>query len=623
MAAKVFVPNHEQEAALSSKAKKVLLGARAGGGKTSLLIEQAVRAAHSKILYVTFGKANKEDAATRFPSNVTTKTGHGLAWEVGGQFKRTGKQDDLYPSQLAKAYNIPMAFARHLYDTLHSFMVSADSEILVSHVPSMITGDNRLKAVEWAKHAWADLLRLRQWSRGCGETQDARAEFLDTTVLRMPHDGYLKLWALSQPDLSHRYDMILLDEYQDTNPVFAQVIMSQSCPVRLAGDQYQAIFGFRGAYSTFDPAQFDEVYTISQSHRFGAGIADLATMLLRHFAGEQEPVRSARSDLVTQYTVDKTKPYAIIGRTNAKLFASAVNLLGKHRLYFVGGVDEYPFDKLVEVHHLRVNSGVQLRDPLISAFKSFQQLETYANDTDDKEVHALISVAKQYGDQLPSLVSQIKAACVSDIADAHVALCTAHRSKGLEFPQVVLLDDFTNLITDSGAPLRLDTPELRQELHLLYVGLTRAMERIQLNEQIQAVLRYVETLGLAGEEGLTGLKGTEQVGGLSLVMSPEQEAKAFADAIAVGGQATMAGLVGDDAALLFEGDELESRIELAILRQGALTAEAVAMVVGLPVDVAADAVASMVRMGRLSGVLFSCCPAITQRLLSHLHQEVA
>lgn len=64
---------------------------------------------------------------------------------------------------------------------------------------------------------------------------------------------------------------------------------------------------------------------------------------------------------------------------------------------------------------------------------ALQDLEAYANDTDDKEIHALISVAKQYGDQIPSLVQRIKDACVSDINDATVILCTAHRSKGLGF----------------------------------------------------------------------------------------------------------------------------------------------------------------------------------------------
>ncbi|MGO3561420.1 UvrD-helicase domain-containing protein [Pseudomonas helleri] len=623
MAAIAFTPNTEQAVALASTAHRLLVRAKAGTGKTALLIEHARRNSHLRLLYVTFGKANQEDAAARFPQNVTTKTSHGLAWEFGGQFKKTGKQGDLFPSQLAKAYNIPMAFARHLREILHNFMVSADSEILPAHVPSMIGDADKPKAVEWAVLVWSDLLRLRQWSRGCGESQAERAEFLDTTPLRMPHDGYLKLWAMTNPELHHRYDAILLDEYQDTNPVFAAVILRQSCPVRLAGDDFQSIFGFRGAYNAFDPAQFDEVVTISESHRFGPAIAKLATMLLTEFTGEQQPVRSSRADLATRFEVDRTQPYAIIGRTNARLFASAVALLGTKRLHFVGGVDEYPFDKLVEVHHLRANTGAQLRDPLISAFASFSQLEAYAQDTDDKEIHSLISVAKQYGDQIPSLVSQIKAACVSKIEDADVALLTAHRSKGLEFPQLVLLSDFHNLITDGGLPLALDTPELRQELHLLYVALTRAKSAIELNEQILAIVRYCETAGRVSTEALAASNSTVQGGGAALVVAGEPEGDFAAAEYGVGAFANVAELVGADAALLFDGDELESRIELAILRQGLLTAAGLADALGGSVGEVADAVATMVRCGRLSAVLFLDCEAVTQRLVTNIQLDAA
>lgn len=623
MAAVAFTPNTEQAVALASKARRLLVRSKAGTGKTALFIELARRNPLVRYLYVTFGKANQEDAAARVPSNVITKTGHGLAWEVGGQFKKTGKQGDLFPSQLAKAYGIPMAFARHLRETLHNYMVSADNEILPAHVPAMISVAEKPKAVEWAKLVWSDLLRLRQWSRGCGESQADRALFLDTTPLRMPHDGYLKLWAMTNPELHHRYDAILLDEYQDTNPVFAAVILRQSCPVRLAGDDFQSIFGFRGAYNAFDAAQFDEVVTISESHRFGPAIAQLATLLLREFAGEQEPVRSSRMDLATRFEVDRTQPYAIIGRTNARLFASAVALLGTKRLHFVGGVDEYPFDKLVEVHHLRANTGAQLRDPLISAFASFAQLEAYAQDTDDKEIHSLISVAKQYGDQIPSLVSQIKAACVDQIEEADVALLTAHRSKGLEFQQLVLLSDFHNLITDSGLPLELDTPELRQELHLLYVALTRAKWAIELNEQILAIVRYCETVGRVGTEALAVSNSTKQIVGAALEITGEPESDFGAFEYGVGAFANVAELVGQDAALLFDGDELEYRIELAILRQGLLTAAGLAGSLGGPVSEIADAVAKMIRCGRLSAGLFIECEAVTRRLVTNIQLDAA
>src|SRR3546814_4690467 len=124
----------------------------------------------------------------------------------------------------------------------------------------------------------------------------------------------------------------------------------------------------------------------------------------------------------------------------------------------------FPYTTLVRSgHHLMAGQHGQVRDTLLKAFSGLAGLEAYANDTDDKEIHSLIGVAKQYGDQVPHLVERIKAEAVDIQDQAQVMLMTAHRSKGLEFPQVILLDDFQDLITDSGAQLLLDTPPLRQE----------------------------------------------------------------------------------------------------------------------------------------------------------------
>jgi superfamily I DNA/RNA helicase len=67
---------------------------------------------------------------------------------------------------------------------------------------------------------------------------------------------------------------------------------------------------------------------------------------------------------------------------------------------------------------------------------------------------------------------------------------TAHRSKGLEFEQVLLDDDFHDLVDRRGNPNRgaLDFQAFEQEINLLYVGMTRARHALELNRQCRAVL---------------------------------------------------------------------------------------------------------------------------------------
>ena len=234
-------------------------------------------------------------------------------------------------------------------------------------------------------------------------------------------------------------------------------------------------------------------------------------MLLSAFRGEERPVYSAFPDRPTGYTVDVSKPYAVIGRTNAKLFDKAVAMLGNKRLHFVGGLSNYPFDKLVDVWNLMSGQPAAVKDQLLKTFGSLEKLEEYATGVDDKEILSLIGVVKEYRSAIPSLVERIKAEAVEQAEHADVLLSTAHRAKGLEFSQVLLLDDFEDFVTANGELLTLDTPELVQELHLLFVALTRAEDVIELNAQMQDIIAILGDR-VPEAQPTPGERSTEQVG---------------------------------------------------------------------------------------------------------------
>src|SRR5690606_22415144 len=68
-----------------------------------------------------------------------------------------------------------------------------------------------------------------------------------THEMPITHDGYLKQYQLSLPDLSGQYTTILLDEAQDTNPVTNHIVCQQKCKLVYTGDMHQQIYRFRGA----------------------------------------------------------------------------------------------------------------------------------------------------------------------------------------------------------------------------------------------------------------------------------------------------------------------------------------------------------------------------------------
>ena len=84
---------------------------------------------------------------------------------------------------------------------------------------------------------------------------------------------------------------------------------------------------------------------------------------------------------------------------------------------------------------------------------------------------------------LPQKLQVMREHAVTDERQAQVTVSTAHRSKGLEWPVVVLNHDFAD-ITD---PLMADC-ERTDETNLLYVAVTRARQMLVLNELLQMLM---------------------------------------------------------------------------------------------------------------------------------------
>ncbi|MDB5772161.1 MAG: superfamily helicase-like protein, partial [Burkholderia sp.] len=106
-------------------------------------------------------------------------------------------------------------------------------------------------------------------------------------------------------------------------------------------------------------------------------------------------------------------------------------------------------------------------------------------------------VVREYRAALPGLIATVTGAACEQPGDADIFLMTAHRSKGLEFDQVLLDDDFHDLVNKEGKPNMgaLDPAAFEQEINLLYVGMTRARHALELNRQCRAVLDAAQRPG--------------------------------------------------------------------------------------------------------------------------------
>lgn len=472
-------PTDEQIAIVNSSSPFLRVDAFAGATKTSSLVMYANARPSEKMLYIAFNKSIKEEAEKRFPSNVKCMTSHGAAFaRFGSAYADAGKLvADIRVSDVINALGLkdyPDQFAMYIGDVtlkvLTRFLCSKSHQIGPEMAVGLVmpnTGVSESDIVFCAQKLWKKMVDIKDPDVG------------------MLHDGYLKLFHLSEPKL--RYDRILFDEVQDSNAVTAAIVQEQRCPKVIVGDTHQAIYQFRGAVNAMRMFDADQTLYLSKSFRFGQGIADVANVLLSTYKGEKRKLLG--TDAPSRIgPLDPRENMAVIARSNGTLFTEAVHALNQNkRLHFVGGIEGYRLGALMDVFNLSMGNRDAISSGYMRAFKDIEAAEQFAELSDDRELKSAISTVKRHNQKIPSLVARIKQATVKDPSQAQLHLTTAHKSKGLEWDNVRLTDDYADLLDDKNRPVKPSNIE-EEDINILYVAATRAKKKLQPFPQLAELL---------------------------------------------------------------------------------------------------------------------------------------
>lgn len=481
-----MTPTQEQKLIIEANDRIVKVNAFAGTGKTSTLVERA-KVHKDRTLYLAFNKSVAEEATLRFPTNVTCKTQHSLAWAA-----IIGKRHNGYTYTLGKLsiFNTSKFFRTDYYTaslvhkTLENFCCSSDSTITKDHAAVDVIGKFDFpieeKLTSYASQVWGMMIKAdRQFP--------------------MTHSGYLKLFQLSKPKLG--YPVIFLDEAQDTNPVVHDIVLSQAqhgSQIVLVGDKYQQIYQFRGAVDALDKVEAPSYY-LTQSFRFGSQVAGVANHLLNGFFSEERPLQG----LGAEGTIGGARPenYTFLARTNAFLFAEACNKAGRCKMFASGSgqYGELPlFQAVMDVYNLYAGNKQDIKDIELKNFDTYKDLYDFVQTGQaDPEWSISTAVVEKYRAGVPAQVGKIRSSLTSTAADAQVVLVTAHRAKGMEWDTVVLGSDYPELFTEDGDLKEIGPDRLTQvkadEINLLYVASTRAKKNLITNTQLDTFLSYRES----------------------------------------------------------------------------------------------------------------------------------
>lgn len=472
------------EASLAGE-KKLKIVAFAGSGKTTTLCETA-KVQKGRGLYLAFNKAIQQDAEKRFPRNVMCRTAHSLAFAaIGRAYKDIKKFTNPSPHEIVRLFGWP-AGQKPLRDawlvrqTLLQFCSSADRQPGAIHVPMSARRIIEQELFHACKTP-EELATAVQHScaRLAKHAEELWAAIGDAdTPIPMPHDVYLKAWALDRPELKH--DFILFDEAQDASPVMLDLVLPQRANLILVGDPHQEIYRWRGAINAMTGIDAPQL-PLTQSFRFGAAIADVANKIL----ALKKETRLIRGFSVEDSVgaIDESQPYTILARTNATTLLEAIMRVQNNvKVAIVGGVDEM-VNLAYSAYALFKGWRDQVTAPMLMQYQDWAQFEALAGELQDAEMRALVRLVSDYGDKLPVMLNMLTTKLCKDESSAHCIISTAHRAKGREWDQVRLANDFPTVIASDRPALAIE-----EEVNLLYVASTRARRRLEPNTTLIEIM---------------------------------------------------------------------------------------------------------------------------------------
>lgn len=433
------------------------INAFAGTGKTTTLIAITNEIIDKRFLYLAFNNDIVSDAKKKFKNNVFATTVNGLAYrKIVMENKYKIFLNGFKAIDVSELLNVSIEDAHDILKIYTYFCNSNAKEINsdeVRYYPKRVT------SWDYAKEFY---------------------QLIKNKKIECDHSFYLKEYELQGFARELKYDYVLLDEAQDTNPVTLSIFNQIESRKILVGDTHQTIYQFRDSVNAMKVVSSEHTLYLTTTYRCNKEIVNIANIVLGKFKNENKKLQSG---VVNQ---DKNiSNVAYISRTNFELI-SLINSLESFNL--MKGVDDV-FGLSKAVHQLFVGKQIKQekysflnkikdnvekkysnkninQEQLLKLIK--EELKSYSEKINDIELQGAIRNANMFKGYLYVLENKAKQ---KHSSKSNHILITGHSSKGLEFDKVVVCKDFKN-------PCEYDEKDFIAEANLLYVVVTRAKKEI-------------------------------------------------------------------------------------------------------------------------------------------------
>lgn len=445
----------------------LMINSYAGTGKTTTLegLEKVVR--QKPILYLVFGKKNKEEAEGRMDSTTTVRNFNGLGHRMLMKYfarKKVKVEGGKCADILREIINsVPRSDQGILWDAYWPILSGVGLAKNIGYLPDGTFPTAKRIATQ------ADLHRLLE-----EPPDDLTSELIDAVLVRstkaaleghIDFDDQVMIPALF-PQLVEwpKFPLTLVDEYQDAAPVNHAMIdrlVRDGRRLMGVGDPFQNIYGFRGAKAA-GMAEATEKFSmttseLSVSFRCPEAVVKHARWRVPNFqwikpGGTVDHLHRLELDSVSDRST-------FVCRNNAPLFGLALRLLSAGHSVRVVGTD---IGKRLVSLMGKIGSNDLSQASFVSAINDWlaEKLEA-----DNKAAPDLAACMLVFAKAASTKSGAIAYAEHLFAADGTITLTTIHKAKGLEWPTVYHLDPW--LCSDS-----------EQDKNLRYVATTRSSDTL-------------------------------------------------------------------------------------------------------------------------------------------------
>lgn len=491
-----FTPSPYQQAVFDHlerfpEADNLMVEAVAGSGKTTTIVHGLRHLpAHLNVCMLAFNKSIATELSGKVPAGVVVKTFHSLGFAayrsaVPGRVEVDGK----------KTYKVLETFLNR--DECWDYGAPVAKLVGLAKqagfgLPGVDTSAQQWQAL--ADHYDVSAKKGTSWTRVLAHA--ARAlELSGRTLDVVDFDDMLYMPLLTGAAWPH-FDVVFVDEAQDTNRLQVDIVkaliepkpgvFASGPPGRLVfvGDRRQAIYGFRGA----DASALDNISAefrcrhlpLSVTYRCPKTVVrEAQTNGAPEIEAYEHAAEGAVKVVETFHAEDFGAADAVLCRNKAPLLSLAYACIAQGvGVRFLGREIGQGLIKLVE--KLRARD----LDDLLAKLRTWERKETDRARADGREM--AVAAAEDKAEcirvavgALPldatvgGLVASLKAV-FDEKRGRLLTLSTIHKSKGMEWPVVWLLDE--HLMPSKWA---LQAWQQEQEANLRYVAITRAESELR------------------------------------------------------------------------------------------------------------------------------------------------